>query len=175
MEVEIWKDVAGYEGFFKVSNYGRVKSQDRVTMSGKKIVGRVLKTRINKDCYEYVSLNSDRKCATKSVHRLVAEAFIPNNENKPQVNHIDCRKTNNISSNLEWVTNKENIHHALMNGLMCSGAKSPLAKLKNFQIQEIRELYATKKATHQSLADKYGVCNTSIWNIVNNKTWKELS
>jgi len=173
--LEIWKDVVGYEGFFKVSNHGRVKSIDRVSMSGKKIAGRVLKTRINKDCYEYVSLNNDSKCATKSVHRLVAIAFVPNHENKPQVNHIDCCKTNNTASNLEWVTGKENIHHASINGLMRCGEKCTISKLNKLQVREIKELYATGKVTLEKIASKYHVSNSSIWNVVNNKTWREVS
>ena len=100
--IEIWKDVEGYEGLYQVSDLGRVK---RVN------TGRILKGRKNTDGYLRVNLYKNNVSYTKTIHRLVAEAFIPNTENKPQVNHIDENKTNNLASNLEWMTSKENNNH----------------------------------------------------------------
>ncbi|PTI10711.1 hypothetical protein BU096_00640 [Staphylococcus xylosus] len=101
---EVWKDVKGYEGLYQISNLARVKSFKRSKP-------RILKPFINKDGYLNVELSNSISNKTMSIHRLVATAFIPNPNNKEQVNHIDEVKTNNDLSNLEWVTQKENMNH----------------------------------------------------------------
>lgn len=112
-EKEIWKDVVGYEGFYQVSNLGRVKSVDRL-INGRyaghktKAKGQLLKTFTNKTGYVRVALNINHKVNKFAVHRLVAQAFIPNPDNKPQVNHKDEVRDHNNADNLEWVTAKEN-------------------------------------------------------------------
>lgn len=100
--IEEMKDIKGYEGLYKVSNLGYIYS----ILKNKKLIGYV-----NNKGYRYVQLCKENKRKGFSVHRLVAETFIQNPENKPQVNHIDEDKTNNMVYNLEWVTPKENINH----------------------------------------------------------------
>ena len=99
--IEEWKDIKGYEGLYQVSNLGRVKSK----------TGRIRKTTFTNSGYELVVLYNNCKSKGFTIHRLVAEALLPNPENKPQVNHIDEDKTNNAVFNLEWVTAKENVNH----------------------------------------------------------------
>lgn len=100
--IEEWKDIEGYEGLYQVSNLGRVK---RVT------TGRILKPSKHTKGYYRVELYKNGSQSKKLIHRLVAQVFIPNPDNKSQVNHIDENKTNNLVSNLEWMTAKENLNH----------------------------------------------------------------
>lgn len=107
--MEHWKVVEGTNGALEVSNLGRVKSNLRD--------GRILKTQKDNKGYHRLRMTIQRERYAFKVHRLVAQAFIPNPDNKPQVNHIDGNKDNNAASNLEWVSNVENAHHAIRNGL----------------------------------------------------------
>ena len=102
---EIWKDIEGYDGLYQVSSWGRVKNS-RTDM--------VLKGVKDKDGYLRIGLYKNGKRIYR-VHRLVAQAFIPNPENKSQVNHIDENKENNYVENLEWVTAKENLNYGTRN------------------------------------------------------------
>ena len=107
---EIWKDVVGYEGLYKISNTGRVKSVKR---------DKILKEQLNERGYLRVSLSKNNKQKIYSVHRLVMITFIGYEEGK-QVNHIDGDKTNNRLDNLEWTTQSENMKHAYDNRLVKS-------------------------------------------------------
>ena len=108
---EEWKDVVGYEGFYQVSNFGRVRSMDK-KIGKKAYKGRILRI-ISTKRYDVVGLSVNGVLKQKSVHRLVAEAFLPNPENKPCVDHIDTILKNNNVSNLRWVSSKENSNNPL--------------------------------------------------------------
>ena len=110
-ESEIWKDVAGFEGFYKISNKGNVYSVARKDTIGRKCGGRTLTPRNAGDGYLKVGLYKNGKTKGEYIHRLVAEAFIPNPNNYPEVNHKDEVKTNNYVENLEWCTSKYNSNH----------------------------------------------------------------
>lgn len=108
---EVWRDVINYEGYYMVSNLGRVKSLPR---NGTISSERILKPNVLRPSgYCQVSLQKHGKRTYKKVHRLVAEAFLPNKNNYPQVNHIDGNKLNNNANNLEWCTVRYNIIHSL--------------------------------------------------------------
>ena len=110
-ENEVWKDVVGYEGLYKVSDRGNVYSVVRISSIGRRIGGLILKPRSLRNGYLHVNLCKNGKVKTKSIHRLVAEAFIPNPNNFPEVNHLDENKINNELSNLEWCTSKYNSNY----------------------------------------------------------------
>lgn len=109
---EIWKDIAGYEGVYQVSCLGRVKRIDCVPERLLKIGKGSYQNNIDGTTYGVVVLSLNGKTRTQNTHRLVAEAFIPNPDNKREVNHIDGNKWNNRVDNLEWVSHQENITHA---------------------------------------------------------------
>lgn len=147
---EVWKDIVGFEGRYEVSNLGRVRSLERIVTYGDrfhtidgKIKKQTLKKRKIKGSYTYaddgyliVSLYKNNKGNLRYVHRLVAESFIPNTENKDTVNHIDGNKKNNILENLEWATHKENINHAIETGL---STLEHLGTLKNEQSVTVKK------------------------------------
>lgn len=111
MNKEIWKDISGYEGLYQVSNLGRVKRLEWKRFSLGKwqtIKEKILKQTISTTGYWHISLNKNGKHYTYKVHRLVAEAFIPNPDNLPCINHKDNNPLNNNVKNLEWCTYKYN-------------------------------------------------------------------
>ena len=124
---EIWKDIVGFEGWYQISNLGRVKSLKRYVKhnyGGDRVVEeRIIKQTIEnrKNGYGYMRTSLAKGSIGKQVrvntHRLIAEAFIPNPDNKKFVNHKDGNKLNNSLDNLEWVTPKENVDHARKTGL----------------------------------------------------------
>lgn len=132
---------------------------------------------INKKGYVKVSINKDNVINTFQIHRLVAEAFVPNPFNKPQVNHIDGNKQNNNYTNLEWVTNQENQIHAIKNKLYVPqfNEKANSAKLTNLQVRKIRELFITRHYTFKQLAKMYGVSDTAISYIVQYLTYPDAT
>jgi HNH endonuclease. len=137
--------------------------------------------------YLRAGLMINDKLCTKKVHRLVAEAFIPNPENKPCVNHIDGVKDNNTVNNLEWVTYKENTKHAIDNGLFSfqtseksvnkipkSGSLNGNALLTESQVLEIRYKYKPRIYTRAMLALEYKVKESCIKDVVNRNSWKHI-
>ena len=174
---EIWKDVQGYEGIYQISNMGRVKSIERKAKKydGMRIVReRYLKLNNNDDYYR-VKLFKDGEKKILKVHRLVALYFIENNDNKLEVNHIDCNKKNNRIDNLEWCTLQENSKHAVNNFLKCHGENHSCAKANEKIVKYIRKLHNKNNFIDQKkLGIIYGVKSCTINNIIHNKTWRHV-
>lgn len=114
---EEWKDVAGFEGLYRASNLGRIRGVGRYVaqrQGGRQLRrGRIIQGAINRMGYVQLVLCKDGGQKSREVHRLVAQAFVPNPNNLPCVNHKDADKTNNAVSNLEWCTQRENVRHAI--------------------------------------------------------------
>lgn len=127
--VEDWKAIAGYEQHYEISNQGRVRSKDRfiICIDGKTSFrrGKLLKPKKHKAGYFFVQLSDKGKTKNHYIHRLVAQAFIENPENKPQVNHLKCKSCNCVED-LEWVTQKENHQHAFETNLLYKIGRSNL-------------------------------------------------
>ena len=113
---EIWKPIKNYENYYEISNLGRVRSLDRVVKQGNHTIcrkGCIKKQRIDPNGYPVVTLCKNKKSVSNYVHRLIAEAFIPNINNKMYVDHINTITTDNRIENLRWVTTKENSNNPL--------------------------------------------------------------
>ena len=159
--MEIWRDISGYEGRYQVSNYGRIKTVERYKSDGRHQAEIIRKTQIDRHGYEFALLFNGKKNCRHSVHVLVANAFIDNPENKPQVNHIDGDKLNNYVSNLEWCTASENQRHAVMTGLSRRyfGDDNWQTKVTDAQVIEIRAMRKAG-AKLREICDQYGISET---------------
>ena len=151
---EIWKDIYGYNGRYSVSNLGNVKriytiKYNKKNKKNEKIYIEKNMTLFTDKCgYKNISLIKDKKRKTKKVHRLVAEAFIPNPKNKPQINHKNGIKSDNTVENLEWCTHQENQTHAWKTGLRKTPKKVNQYSLNGKLIKEwnsIKEIEKTLK------------------------------
>jgi len=147
----------------------------------------ILKPAKDKRGYLRVGLAIEGKLVTKKVHRLVATAFIPNPENKPQVNHIDGNKQNNNVINLEWCTAKENTAHAIKMNLFSfqtseksinitikRGELNGKSILTESEVVQIRNLFKPRIYTREMLAKQFGVKASTIKDIVNKKSWRHI-
>lgn len=171
--LEEWLPIKGYERRYEVSNLGNVRS------IGKRFRRRgaiVLMPALNGNCYLTIGLTKSGKSKTFSIARLVAEHFIGNPTNKPQVNHINGIKTDNRVENLEWCTSSENNKHAHRTGLRDThGEGHPSAKLNNykvFRIRLIKEIQPTLKL--KFLAKMFSVTRASINNVHLGRTWSHI-
>ena len=175
---EIWKDIEGYEGLYQISNIGNIKRLSRSTWNPHNKSYSTLKEIILKPGFDgkYLNIclcNPNKK--TYLIHRLVATHFIPNPENKPEVNHINGIKTDNNIINLEWSTKSENELHAFKNNLKTcfNNNKYNASKLTQKDVDEIIILFKSKSLNTLELSKKYNVTRQSISNIINLKTWKK--
>ena len=177
---EIWKDIKGYEKIYQISNLGRVKRLSYWHKVGLKNVSityrteRILKQSCDSNGYKQVCLTKNSKKKSHSIHKIMAIVFIPNSENKKQVNHINGIKTDNNIENLEWCTYHENLKHAMKNGLRATGERHGATNLLNKDVIKIRELFEAKKYSIKELAKKYNIAYSTMHQIINKKYWKTI-
>ena len=170
---EVWLPVKGFEELYEVSNFGNVRSRDKITRDGRFWRGRELGKHDAGSGYHQVILSVDGVYYRRYVHRVVAEAFIPNNGMKPEVNHKDGNKHNNVVSNLEWVTKSENGLHTVRVLGRKPAFKGPFKpganrKFTDEQVREIRKDVRSQKV----IAAEYGVEQTTISAIKRRKNYK---
>lgn len=170
MNQEVWRDVHGLGDYYQISSFGNVRSKDRKVWNGKVYYtkkSRMIKKSISTTGYHIVNLvDGDGKSKMCKVHRLVACAFIPNPDNKPNINHIDGDPLNNDVSNLEWCTQLENIKHAIDTGLRKT--------ISNTIGEELINDYNSGIPIYE-LSKKYKVSTTSINKYFNKKQVKRLT
>lgn len=180
MDKEIWKDIPGYEGCYQASNLGNIKSIPRYVSNhtGMLLVKEKLITqRKNKQGYMICYLSKNAKDECFRVHRLIAKTFIPNPENKPQVNHIDGNKSNNRLENLEWCTNSENQIHAFKNGLnyVTGRAGKPKRKVEQIDMNTncvIKVFESIAQAQRETNSKNIGMCCRGERNFANGYKWR---
>lgn len=173
-EIEIWKPIIGWDGYYEISNFGRVKSLPRVSYRGRNKHKQILSERIMKQQTNglgrpTVDLSNNELSKTLQVALMVARAFIPNPENKPQVNHIDGNPANNQVSNLEWATRSENLKHAWQTGLK----KHYTTSVSDNDVKKMR-IYREAGLPVIFIADIFNCSQTYVSNICNGKFKKEV-
>ena len=176
MKKEKWVDIIGLEGFYKISSFGRCKSLERLVKGKKgsirKINGKILNPVLSKGYWRYcISINSKTK--HYYAHILAAKHFIPNPENKPEVNHKDFDKGNNCITNLEWNTRVENNNHMIAGGRrkIIRGTDAPKNILSEKEVLRI----ASSKETIKNLAARYNVSENTIYSVQTGDNWGWLT
>lgn len=167
--MEEWRDVVGYEGWYSVSNLGRVC---RVAPGPSTTPGKILFPERVKKGYFRVNLSRNGVVRRFMVHRLVVTAFLPSPPpGHNSINHKDGTKTNNCVDNLEWTTPKKNTHHAKRLGLLVSvrGERHGHSKLSDAKVRRIRKLAG--KYTLKELSKKMGVSEETVSRVIRRKSW----
>lgn len=163
-----WVEIPNFNGLYQISKDGEVRS----IQSGR---WKTLKQGTSDRGYKTVQLHLDKKKFLFKVHRLIAIAFIPNPENKKEVNHINCNKLDNSIENLEWCSRKENMSHALKNNLLrVVGSKNPRSKLKESDVEDIVN-GISDGFLHKDIAKYYGVHVQHIGSIARGELWQHTT
>lgn len=169
--MEIWKDIEGYEGLYRVSSIGRIMSSHR----NKKGEGwQFLCGYTDTKGYQRIGLYKNGLTINQKIHRLVARAFIPNPENKAEVNHKDSDKQNNDVENLEWATLVENMKHAYDNGLIPAmiGRRNGRSKITEADVIIIRQMALTMD--YKDIKKHFPINEATVHKIIKNKLWNHV-
>lgn len=180
---EEWRDIGGYEGYYQVSNYGRVKSLERLVHCKNRAPYRIKERYIKTNPraignYCNLGLNKGGIKTNKYLHRLVAEAFIlkPSDTLKLEVNHIDGDKLNNTIDNLEWVTAKHNNNHARDTLRVMEAGCNP-NKVRVLLPEDIHTIFYMRNKGHtlKSIGDTVGTHFGNVSSVLLGKTWKKYA
>ncbi len=179
---EVWRPVVGYEEHYEVSNFGRVRSVDRVVTLNDRWGGtferrfrgvlRVLS--VDPNGYPVVHLYRPGSVKLLKVHRLVAQAFHPNPKNLPQVDHKDNDPSNPRANNLQWATGQGNMDFMVARGRSCRGAKVNTAKLTARKVRALRARAAKGKVNWRKLGAEFGVTDVAARKVALGETWRHL-
>lgn len=172
LEGEVWMDVDEFKGIIQISNYQRVKRLVRKSVLTEKL----LTVTIRDTGYYCIRIQKDGIGYIRKVHRLYAIAFIPNPENKPCINHKDGNKLNNNKDNLEWVSIRENIHHAIDAGLINNnGENNVSAKLTNKQAKVLKRYFKIyPDVKNITIARKLNVSGAVIGSLRRGRSYKNI-
>lgn len=173
---EKWLPAKGFEGRYEVSDQGRMRRIKNLG-SGRFAKGYILNPKPNSRGYLRTTLYVDGKRHNIAIHLIVLKTFVGPRPPGHVTNHKNGDKTDNRLDNLEWVSQAENVAHAIEHDLFSftpKGEDHPNAKLTEDDVKEIRQLYATGEHTQIALADRFGVSDVMISYIVNRKSWKHI-
>jgi DNA-binding transcriptional regulator YiaG len=181
---EEWRPVTDYESYYEISSLGRVRRSPESPKIGMAVPGAILslRGRVDNRGYPQTQLYRNGKATTRKIHRMVADAFLGPRAPGLQVNHKDGIKSNNTVANLEYVTNRENAHHAIRLGLIdvekiarlgraCAGVGR---KLNAVDVAKIRHM-AGAGASRKSLAREFGVHEMTIGEIIRREIWRSVA
>jgi NUMOD4 motif/HNH endonuclease len=177
-DLETWKPVPGWEGFYEVSDHGRVRGVDRIIQHGKHawtVRGKILAACMDGHGYYLVNLYRDSKPTKRNVHVLVAAAFLGPCPPGMEVRHGPKGKLDNAPANLSYGTRVENCQDRRRDGTHLEGTRLPQAKLTEAIVRECRLRYAGGGVTMRSLADEFGVSLTAIWRALHGTCWKHVT
>jgi len=174
IEGEFWVDIQGWEGYYSVSNKLRIKRNEGYR--GKSFYPEKLITpRLTSYGYYEVVFTVNNKRGKYFWHRVVAIAFIPNSENKPEVNHKNGNRADYSIDNLEWTTRSENQLHKTRILMSGSGENHPNAKLSSSDILNIHNLYKTGKYSQRKISEMYRLNNATVYKILRGIIWSDFA
>lgn len=177
--MEQWIDVKGYEGYYQISDLGRVRALERtiidINKKPRNRSGRILRVHPGGDRYLNVRLCKNGITKNYRVHRLVAIAFLPNPDNLPVVNHLDADILNNTPSNLEWCTTADNNWHTVAMGRRNDtiGSKHHFSIITEKQAEAIL-LLGRAGMSRKDIAEAFGISRGIVKNVQNGNTWKHI-